>query len=988
MIGLKLEPLSTQDSSDSDVFVQFHSSFRCTHKRIKKWLERFSNFADEALINDLVLFYSLAKRKNLDHRDPKHLASLILSIYHTRRKLIGASALNSSNRHFVIRWIPADLRFPFSSKPVLGCLIGFNVMDRCELFDEENIHVSLQKHFPEFQFVKESYYNHNSQNEGVRVCYFEVEKRDGTPFSLAERKLITHNFKEKMKNSIQKLIPSMFMKLNQEEVYKNILILSQEITSVNDLPQVSITLDQHTGKEIVFHVTLVQIAPFHRFSFKERILGCSLILDRVILVRHQDGHQVEASLFRLLLPYEPSLIRSDGSLDFYAARQKVSQHLLGAIGEFRDYNGGLLIKQQELLFSFKQTLSSDVSRDPELIEVFFHALVPLEKQALLDPAILSELFTRFVHHRKEPLQNGLSIKVQSYERKTFILVRSNDSSVSETISATIRNHLSNKKDWAYNILESSGEVSFNCVLLNATSAQTEPFISSIQKALLEWSKKRQERQILRIGFGHSMYSLDPRIGGEQVSSEVLRLLFEGLTRLNEDGQVENAVADTISTSPDLKVYTFKLRSSFWNDGSLVSAHDFAYSWKRILSPDFKTGFATLFFPIKNARLAKEGKASSDEVGINVLDDRTLQVELERPIPYFLQLLTLSVFFPIHRFVDKERPQWPYQSGVNYPCNGPFQLKINQPNQAYLLEKNPLYWDVSRIELEQITLSSMDTFQALQAFSRDEIDLVGNPFGAWQPTSIPKQGKSIASPNNCAAWIVFNTKIKPFDNPKLRKALSLAINRKELVEAASYPWTPAYSVLIPEHSDQKLEVFPHANSEKAKVLLKEALDELGLSAKDFSFELTFPQKSTLETAAHILKTQLEKNLGITCNLLSYPWSVFFPRMTGGNFQAHLSNWISPIRDPIYTLNVFKFATHGVNLTMWEDPEYRKILDLSEKEISPFQRSSYFYKAEKILAQNVPLVPLFYKPDQAIIRKDFQIKAQLGVPGWVKTIAKRR
>ncbi len=989
MIGLKLDPSPVEDRPDQAISVQFHASFPAAYKYLKKWLDRFSKCSDESILNELILFYSLAKRKHLDHRDPTHLARLVLSIYHMRRKLLSASALHSSTRHLVIRWIPTDLIFPFSSKPVMGCLIGFNVMDRCELFDEENILVSLQKHFPEFQFVKESYYNHASQDDGIRICYFEVEKKDGAPFSLQERKLIVHNFKEKMKNSIQRLIPSMFMKLNQEEVYKNILILSQEISSVNDLPQVSITLDQHTGKEIAFHITMVQIAPFHRFSFKERILGCSIILDRVIPVRHLDGHQVEASLFKLLLPYEPSLVRSDGSLDFYAARQRVSQHLLGAIGEFRDYNGGLLIKQQELLFSFKQTLPSEASRDPELIEIFFHALVPLEKQALLDPVVLSELFTHFVNHRKEKLTNSLSLKVQPDEQKTFILVRSSDPSMSETISGVLRNYLPNTKDWAYNILETSEEVSFNCVLLKSSTSHAEAFILAIRKALHEWSQKRQDQQILRIAMGHSMFSLDPRIGGE-VSSEILKLLYEGLTRINDDGHVENAAAESIKVSSDLKQYVFKLRSSFWNDGSLVSAHDFAYSWKRILSPDFKTSFATYFYPIKNAKEAKEGKVSPEQVGIHVIDDRTLQVDLVRPTPYFLQLTSLPIFSPIHRFVDKERPQWPYQAESNYPCNGPFQLKVNQPNQAYQLIKNPLYWDTGHIQLEQVTLTAMDPFQAMQAFTKGEIDWVGDPFGPW-PSSTPEEGRTVSSPNNRLCWLLFNTSVAPFNNPKIRRALSLSIDRSALVKEASRPWTPAYSVLFPHHSNKEHKVFPDSSKEEAIRLLHEALKELNLSMGDLSIQLAFTQRSVLEPAAHIIKYQLETTLGIKCELQSFSWNAFFHKMTENQFQTGLVNWMTPIKDPISTLNAFKFAKEGDSFSRWESSDFQKMLDLSEEEISPFQRSSYLYKAEKILAKAMPVVPLFYQSEQAIIRKNFQVDSRPGSPNCfnqVRTMFKRR
>ncbi len=984
MIELKLEPYSFEDKFNKSIAVPFHSSFHPTYKNLKRWLNRFSQFIDESLTSDLVLFYSLAKKKYLDHRSPMHLSRLVLSIYRIRKKLLSASSLFSPTRHLAIRWLPTNLFFPFSSKQVLGCLIGFNIMDRCELFDEENILVLLQKHFPDLQFVKESYYNHTSQNETIRICYFEIEKKDGIPLSLTERNVVMKSFKEKIKNSIQKLVPSMFIKLNQEEIYKNILILSQEITKTKDLPQVCITLDQHTGKEIIFHITLVQISPLHPFSLEKRISESLFVLERTIPVRHIEKHQIEALLLKLILPCEASLLRSDGSLDFYTARQKVTHLLTSTLGEFRDYNGGLLLKQQELLFSFKQNLLHYADQDSELMETFFHALVPLEKQALLDPAILSMLFTHFMNHRQEKMTEKLSFKIHHDLNKIFILVRSNDPSIINTINNVIYSTSSVTKNWAYNILETPGEFSFNCILLDTHSHQTESFILSLQEVLHDWNHKQQNQQVLRIALGHSMFSLDPRIGGESVSGEVLRLLFEGLTRFNEEGVVENALAESIKISPDLKQYTFKLRASFWNDGSPVSAHDFAYSWKRILAPGFKTNFATYFYPIKQAKKAKEGIVSPDQIGVHVIDDRTFQVDLEHPTPYFLELTTLSIFAPIHRLVDQERPQWPYQAGAYYPCNGPFQLKINQLNQAYQLVKNPLYWNSGQIELDQITLTLMDTFQAIQAFVKNEVDWIGNPFGDWHSTPNSNEGRTVYSLNSCCCYLVFNTSSPPFHHQKIRQAISLSIHRAALIQEVNRPWVPASSILFPNQCEKEHQTFPDYNKEEARQLLKEGLDELGLTHKDLQLQLIFPQKSILETAAPVLKKQLKEHLDIDCQLQSFPWNLFFQNMSEGQFQMSLLNWMTPIKDPIGTLNIFKFSKEGINFPRWEASEFQQLLDLSEKEINPLQRSSYLYQAEKVLAKEVPAIPLFYQPDQAIIRKNFQINYNQGFSGYFNQV----
>ena len=217
-----------------------------------------------------------------------------------QRKLATSANFTSQVRHVAAGWIPTHLLFPFSSKPVLGCLIGFNTIDRCELFDEENIIVSLQKHFPDLQLVKESYYRHTSQYENLKIFYFEVEKKNGTIFSLVEQKVLKNNIEEDEKEQYPAARTSVFMNRNVEEVYKNLLILSQEIHSIHDLPQVHINLDQHLGKEIVFHVILVQISPFHPFSLKERLFGCSIVSERTTPVRKIEGRPIHAEISAFL----------------------------------------------------------------------------------------------------------------------------------------------------------------------------------------------------------------------------------------------------------------------------------------------------------------------------------------------------------------------------------------------------------------------------------------------------------------------------------------------------------------------------------------------------------------------------------------------------------------------------------------------------------------------------------------------------------------
>lgn len=975
MIALESDTDTIKDLGPNVLPVSFHHSFYPVYDRLKKWMTRFPFTVDNSIFKDLSLLYLLASKQYLDHRTSNHLFRLVTSVHHMQKKLIRSAAFSPEQRHLEIRWIPTKLFFPFSSRYVLGCLIGFNLMDRYEVFDEENILIALQKFLPQLRLVKESSYCHTSQYKNLKVFYFEIEKKNGTNFSLSEQTLLKSDLEEKVSNSIQKLSPSIFMPVNEEEIYKNIFVLSQEIQTLQDPPQAYITLDEQTGTDITFRITLVHITPFHRFSLKERFFDCAFVSQRVQTVKHLGKHPIEAQIFTISIPREVELLRSDGSLDFYAARQKVVGLIRSAIGDFRDYNGGIIIKQQEKLLEFKSSFPDVSSHDPELMEKFFYELTPLEKQITLGKDTLTSLFSYFLENRKEELveDTSYSFKTNQNKKQIFIHIHGKEAALKETLSNLLQEHSFKMKNMAYNVLEVSEGIFLNCVLLESEPATADAFVQNLREFLNNWHTQRKDRQTLKMGLEFSLVSLDPRIGGDVHSGEILRLLFEGLTRFNSQGNVENGVAESIEISSDKKQYTFKIRNSLWNDGTPVTAHDFEYAWKKILSIDFKTSFAHLFHPIKNAKEAKEGKVSLEKVGIHVISDRILRVDLARPTPYFLQLTASPLYSPVNRLVDQQRPQWPYQSEKNYPCNGAFQLKINQPNQGYQLIKNPYYWDNSHIALDEISLSPMSSTQAFYAFQRKEIDWIGNPFGGWHPSYVPENDDRVISfPNSVVCWCVFNMRYPLFQHLNVRKAFAYAIERAKIISGAFLPLNPAHSPLLPYYRESHDSLFPDFNPEKARQLLFDGLGKSGVDLKNFlPLKIIYLEKGIREHVAACLKQQFEEHLGIPCELKAFSWNSLFKKMTEGDFQMGLMHWMSTIDDPIYTLNEFKVAKQELNVSRWENLEFQKLLDLSENEINPYARSAYLLKAEEILCQEMPVVPLFYQPYQALVKKNLHI-----------------
>ena len=239
----------------------------------------------------------------------------------------------------------------------------------------------------------------------------------------------------------------------------------------------------------------------------------------------------------------------------------------------------------------------------------------------------------------------------------------------------------------------------------------KPVFAAVLLFLSACGSPVSESATLRLSFNTSPATLDPRKSGDFVSSTLIRLIFDGLTRCLPGGDVEPALAQRIDISPDGLLYTFHLRKAYWTDGHPVAAQDFERSWKKILDPSFSSLCAYLLFPIKNAEKCAKGEAPLSEVGIQSIDSRTLRVELERPAPFFLSLTAFPLYLPIpsHTEQDPKRPP---------VCNGPFRIDSLIPNSEIRLVKNRRFWNVGHISLDAIHISVIpDENTAFQMFEQ-------------------------------------------------------------------------------------------------------------------------------------------------------------------------------------------------------------------------------------------------------------------------------
>jgi oligopeptide transport system substrate-binding protein len=469
--------------------------------------------------------------------------------------------------------------------------------------------------------------------------------------------------------------------------------------------------------------------------------------------------------------------------------------------------------------------------------------------------------------------------------------------------------------------------------------------------------------LLRLNLGSDPATMDPRKGGDVLSSHMHFLLFEGLTKLDAIGSIVPAQAEKIDISEDGRVYTFYLRDTYWSDGSSVTAYDFEKTWKDILDPAFPALNAHLFYPIKNAESAKKGRVGLDKVGITASNDKTLVVELDTPTPYFLELTSFCSFFPISSRIDAKYPEWAYGAGEHFVSNGPFLLKKWDHNDEILAVKNPLYWDQESVQLDAIHFSIIENeMTALQMFEQGELDMLGAPLSTLAIdalASLDKKGTLHKHPTAGTTHITFNTLHPPFNNPNIRKAFAYAINREEIVKNITQLDEMAATCIIPPvlTGNKMRSFFKDHDVEQARELLAKGLAELGMKKGDLEIALLYSTSDRNHKISQALQQQWKEVLGVSVSLENNDRKIVMDRLAKGNYSMAQTLWLAQYNDPMNILERFKFRENVKNYANWESAEYIDLLNASTHETGQ-ARAETLEKAEKLFLNEMPVAPIYH------------------------------
>lgn len=453
-------------------------------------------------------------------------------------------------------------------------------------------------------------------------------------------------------------------------------------------------------------------------------------------------------------------------------------------------------------------------------------------------------------------------------------------------------------------------------------------------------------------------TIDPGLAEDIPSMSVARAAFDGLLRLNEKGELKEAVAEKYEVSADGLTYTFHLRDTKWSNGDPVTAHDFEYAWKRVLDPETASGYAYQLYYLKNGEAFNARKAKAEDVGVKATDDKTLVVTLENPAPFFPELVASVTYFPVNKKVVEGNKDWAAKPET-YIGNGPFVLKKWEHKSVIEFAKNDTYWDKDAVHLSTLTINMIeDPNTELSMFEKGDLDWAGSPLGDLPLDALDAlkdSGKMQTQATAGTYWYIFNTTQKPFDNKKIRQAFATAVNRKEIAESVvPFKSTPATGILPPTMALNPDGYIKDGDVETARKLLAEGMKEAGLTELP---ELTISYNTTEvnQRIATVIQDQWRKAFGIEVKLVNKENKVHREQMKEGNFTIGRASWIGDFNDPINFLEVFK---GGLNTSKWENKEFLDLLAQSAKEGDPAKRKEILKKADTIVMDEMPALPIYY------------------------------
>ena len=485
--------------------------------------------------------------------------------------------------------------------------------------------------------------------------------------------------------------------------------------------------------------------------------------------------------------------------------------------------------------------------------------------------------------------------------------------------------------------------------------------------------------LLNVHIDVEVASMDPQIATDGTSFEVIADITDGLYELDAGGKPVPGLAESVDKSSDGLTLTYHLRDVKWSNGTPVTANDFVFAWRRAVDPATASEYAFIvgIAGIKNADAVAAGEKPLEELGVTAVDDKTLKVELDVPVPYFESLMAFPTFYPVNQeFFEACGDQYA-STPDTLLSNGPFKITSYEPAATTItLEKNPDYWDADKVTLDGMKYQVIkDSQQAILAYQNGDLDVVTLSGEQVEQFQADPEFKNIMA--GYLWYMSPNTKVAGLENLNLRKALSLCFDKEavcnNILKDGSIPAYFAVPTLLatgPDGKDYRESAgSDYLKTDKAEALKywEEAKKELGVES--LTYNMIVEDTESAINVAQFLQSEIQTTLpGITINLEQMPKKNRVERMQQGQYELGLTRWGPDYADPMTYLDMWTTNSPN-NYGFWSNSEYDTIIESSKKgelALDPEKRWSALVSAEKIVCDDAVILTVYQKGN-AVMQK---------------------
>ncbi|MBX9837589.1 MAG: peptide ABC transporter substrate-binding protein [Silvanigrellaceae bacterium] len=485
--------------------------------------------------------------------------------------------------------------------------------------------------------------------------------------------------------------------------------------------------------------------------------------------------------------------------------------------------------------------------------------------------------------------------------------------------------------------------------------------------------KLAKQQILNRGNGAEAPTIDPQKVEDVQGNNITQDLYEGLVRDNTDGIIVPAGATSWESSKDGLTYTFHLRKNAkWSNGDPITAHDYVYGFQRLVDPKVASTYSFLISDFKNADAINQGKEPLNTLGVVALNNETLQIKLNNPVPYILDILSMRNCSPAHKKMMEKYGDKFYQVG-NLVSNGPYVIKYWKIGDKLTLEKNSNYWDAKKTVIQEVHFyptQNLNTEQ--QMFLTNQLDIT-NDISMDQFEKLKSQlGSEVQSnPYLSSYWFSFNLEKPPFkDNLKLRQALSMVIDRdiitKYITRRGEFP---SYDLVAKGAKNYKQFTYNWSKDEykirveKAKKLYEEA----GYSAlKPLKVNILYNTNDNSKKLVLSIASMWKQALGVNATLENQEWKVFLKSRQNGEFQVAWDRWIADYNDVNSFSDLLRSGSQ-MNNAKYKNTNYDTLLKKASMEVDLKKRQKILEKASSVLMNDYPILPLYSAVTTHLVKK---------------------